>query len=240
MGSTNPLLRCGTDKIICPLSIIRNVGTTITNSILKEREKGEFLDFIDFCKRMYNQGVNKKVIQALIYAGTFNSFGKTKNTLINNLDNIINYVELTKDSSLFEIEQPLIDEFKEYNKDELIKQELDTFGFYLTNHPVSKFKENMHISTLDLEENDGKFIELVLEVNSIKEVVTKQNDVMAFVKSSDEFCQVDLTLFPKIYKDNKNLEIYDIIKIYGRVEKRFDNYQIIVSKIINLTKNKKE
>ena len=43
-----------------------------------------------------------------------------------------------------------------------------------------------------------------------------------------------------INRTNKNLEIYDIIKIYGRVEKRFDNYQIIVSKIINLTKNKKE
>ena len=63
---------------------------------------------------------------------------------------------------------------------------------------------------------------------------------MAFVKSSDEFRQIDLTLFPKIYKDNKNLESYDIIKIYGKVEKRFDNYQIIVSKIINLTKNKEE
>ena len=84
---------------------------------------------------------------------------------------------------------------------------------------------------------NGKFIELILEVNSIKEVVTKNNDVMAFVKSSDEFCQVDLTLFPKTYKDNKNLEKYDIIKIYGKVEKRFNNYQVIVSRIINLKKN---
>ena len=117
------------------------------------------------------------------------------------------------------------------------KNELNSFGFYLTYHPVSKYKENIVTSTLDLEESDGKFIELVLEVNQIKEIVTKNNDVMAFVKSSDEFCQVDLTLFPKVYKENKNLEIYDIIKIYGKVEKRFNNYQIIVSKIINFKKN---
>ena len=63
---------------------------------------------------------------------------------------------------------------------------------------------------------------------------------MAFVKSSDEYKQIDLTLFPKIYNDNKNLENYDIIKVYGKVEKRFDNYQIVVSKIINLKRSDNE
>ena len=37
-----------------------------------------------------------------------------------------------------------------------------------------------------------------------------------------------------------NREIYDIIKVYGKVEKRFDNYQIVVSRIINLTRSKNE
>jgi len=227
-------------EIICPLSIIRNVGTTIGNSIIKERASKPFADFIDFCTRMYGQSVNKKVIISLILSGSFDTFGYNKKTLINNLDNILNYVELSKDSGLIEIEKPIIDEFPEYSKEELIKNELNTFGFYLTYHPVSKYKENVFSNTLSLEESDNKFIELVLEVNSVKEIMTKQNDVMAFVKASDEYCQIDLTLFPKIYKDNKNLENYDIIKVYGRVEKRFDNYQIIVSKIINLTKNNKE
>ena len=75
------------------------------------------------------------------------------------------------------------------------------------------------------------------QFNNIKEVITKKNDVMAFVKASDEYKQIDLTLFPKIYLEHKNIEIYDIIKIYGKVEKRFDNYQIIVSKLINITIN---
>ena len=80
----------------------------------------------------------------------------------------------------------------------------------------------------------------IIPVNNIKEIVTKKNDVMAFIKASDEYKQIDLTLFPKIYKENKNLEVYNIVKIYGKVEKRFDNYQIIVSKIINLTRSKNE
>ena len=63
---------------------------------------------------------------------------------------------------------------------------------------------------------------------------------MAFVKASDEYKQIDLTLFPKVYAENKNLEIKNIVKIYGKVEKRFDNYQIIVSRIINLTRRSNE
>ena len=204
--------------------------------VLKEREKGEFKDFIDFCVRISSSNINKKVLTSLILSGAFNTFGYNKNTLINNIDSILNYVELSKDAGLIKIEPPIIDEYKEFTKDELVKHEFNTFGFYLTYHPVSKYKENIYTNTLYLEEYTNKFIELVLEINSIKEIVTKKNDVMAFVKASDEFKSVDITLFPKVYQENKNIEIYDIIKIYGKVEKRFDNYQIIVSKIIKLNK----
>ena len=228
------------NEIICPLSIIRNVGTNVTNMIIKEREKGLFQDFIDFCIRMTSQSINKKVIISLILSGAFDSFGYNKKTLINNLDNILNYVELSKDSGLIEIEKPIIDEFSEYTKEELIKNEFNTFGFYLTYHPVSKYKKDIYTSTLSLEDYIDKYIELVLETNNIKEIMTKKNDVMAFVKASDEYRQIDLTLFPTLYKENKDLENYDIIKIYGKVEKRFDNYQIVVSKIINLTRSNNE
>lgn len=228
------------NQIICPLSIIRNVGTNVSNMILKEREKGEFKDFINFVSRMSSQSINKKVIISLILSGSFDTFGYNKKTLVNNLDNVLNYVELAKDAGLIKIEPPIIDEFTEYTKDELIKNELNTFGFYLTYHPVSKYKDNIYTNTLSLEEYTNKYIELVLEVNKIKEVITKKNDVMAFVKASDEYKQIDLTLFPQIYNENKSMEIYDIIKIYGKVEKRFDNYQIVVSKIINLTRSNYE
>ena len=224
------------DQIICPLSIIRNVGTSITSSILKERIKGPFIDFIDFVRRMYSQSINKKVIESLILAGTFETFGYNKNTLINNLENIINYAELVSDNTLIELEPPIIDELPEYSKEELIKNEFNTFGFYLSYHPVSKYRTDKTINTLNLEDYVEKYINIILEINNIKEVVTKKNDVMAFVKCSDEFRQIDLTFFPNIYKENQNIEKYDIINVYGKVEKRLDEYQIIVSKIINLKK----
>ena len=77
------------DKAIrCPLSIIRNVGTSIANDIIRERERGKFTDFCDFVLRMYSVGINRKVITSLIEAGSIN-FGYNKNTLIQNLDTIL-------------------------------------------------------------------------------------------------------------------------------------------------------
>ena len=101
-------------------------------------------------------------------------------------------------------------------------------------------RKNNKINTLSLNNYENKYISLVLEVNRIKEIMTKNNDVMAFLKASDEYTQIDLTLFPNIYTKDLSLDINDIIDITGKVEKRFNNYQIVVSKITNLTKESKK
>ena len=222
-------------EIICPLSIIRNVGTNITNQILKEREKGMFLDFTDFCKRMYSKSINEEVITSLILSGSFTSFGYNKKTLINNLDNILTYVDVIKDTNLTTIATPDIFPCEEYSKEELIHNEFNTFGFYLSSHPVSRYKDNHSLNTLLVPNYVNKQITLILEINNIKEIITKKNDVMAFIKASDEYRQIDLTLFPDVYSKNKQLERLNIIKVSGRVEKRLDTYQLVVSNIIKLS-----
>ena len=217
--------------VVCPLTIIKNLGINISSSIIKERENAKYKSFIDFVTRLDKRLINKKTLTSLILSGVFDEFNYNKNTLINNIDNILNYVSLTNDK--YVLEEPIIDEYPELSESELIKNEFITYGFYLTNHPVIKYRENLE-TTLSLPKYENKFIIVVLEIISIKEITTKNNDIMAFIKAEDEFTQIDLTLFPKVYKSNSNLEIYDIIKIYGRVEKRFDKYQIVVSTIKKL------
>lgn len=218
-------------KIICPFGIIKNIGINTINDILIERKKGLFTSFTDFVKRTYHRGINKKILEQLIMSGAFNQFGYNKHTLILNLENILNYAELASDNTLIVLAEPIIDEVAEYTKEELVNQEFNTFGFYLKSHPVSKYKDANAINTLLLDDYNEKYINIVLEVINIKEIMTKKNDVMAFIKASDEYKQIDLTLFPNEYQTYHNLKKHDIINVYGKVEKRFDNYQLIVSKI---------
>ena len=220
--------------IRCPLTIIKNVGVIVINEIIREREKGDFEDFISFTKRLYQSSINKKVLTSLILAGCFDSFGYNKRTLIENLDNVINYAELSKNVGLIDVEKPLIDVYEEYSSDELVKIELDGFGFYLSYHPVSKY--NNKNNSLSIPKLFDHNINIVLLIEYIKEITTKKNDVMAFVRANDEYGTVDLILFPTVYKKYNNINVGDIIDVYGKVERRNDKYQIVVSSINVLNK----
>ena len=217
-------------NIRCPLSIIGSVGASISNDIIKEREKGLFTDFSDFVLRMNKSGVNKRVLTNLINAGAF-PFNDNKKSLTEALDNIINYADIASDMSLIEIEKPVIEVYPEYNKNELINLELKTMGFYLTEHPVGKYRDDYNITSMNISSYFNKNIKLVAMINKIRETTTKNNDIMAFIKVSDEYGDIDLTIFPDTYKKNNNIKENNIIEIVGKVEKRYDKYQIIVNNI---------
>ena len=219
------------DSIICPLSIITNVGSSITKEILKNREKEPYKDFIDFVVKNYSVGINKKVLISLIKSGCFNRFGINEPTLINNLDSIINYAELINDAGMLELTKPTFDTYEDYTEEEKLNNQLSSFGLYLSNHPTNIYKSESDINTKEVSNYFDKIVSMVLEVTNIKEIITKKNDAMAFVTASDEFGEINITLFPNIYKTINKIKRKNIIKIRGRIEKRFDKYQLIVNEL---------
>ena len=54
---------------------------------------------------------------------------------------------------------------------------------------------------------------------------------MAFLTLSDEFSVLDVTLFPKTYSVSSDIRVNNIVKIYGRVERRYDTFQLVASKL---------
>lgn len=219
------------DSIRCPISIIKNVGTTISKEIINERKNSKYKDFIDFVTRNYKTSINKKIITSLINAGCFNSLGNNEQTLINNLDNIINYADISKDAGMLELSRPELIQYEDYTKEEIIDNQLSIFGFYLSEHPASIYKTSNDIETKNISFYFDKNISMTLSIDTIKEVTTKKNDIMAFITASDEFGSISLTMFPKTYKEYNNIKKRDIIKIYGHVEKRYDKYQVIVNSL---------
>jgi len=219
-----------------PLSNIRNVGIVGSDLIIKERENGLYIDIFDFIKRCYGKSVTSKTLESLIYAGVFDSFGYNKNTLINNLDTIINYGELIKDLDREFALEPEIIKYEEYTNKELMEQELNVFGFYLTNNPITelKLKHNNIINLNEIETYFDKNINIIIYVDKIKEVNTSKGDKMAFISGSDELSTSDIVLFPKIYEKFNNVNKGDILFIKGKVEKRFDKHQIVVNNIEKL------
>lgn len=215
-----------------PLLNIKNVGLNAVNIILEKRKENKFKDIFDFTQRVYGKSVSRKTLEALIDAGCFDSFNINKRTLKENLDVIINYSEL---GGIFSDEtlKPVLNEVEEYSKQELIQNELEVFGFYLSEHPVTSYKlkeKCMNLNEIELYFN--KKIITFVSVDRIKEVTTKDNEKMMFIIGSDETSTVDIVAFPKVCK-RTNIKVKDIIRIEGKIEKRFDKYQILVYDITN-------
>lgn len=227
--------KASSDGLILPLSIVKNVGVITINEIIKERNIREFSSFIDFVVRM-KKIVNKKIITNLIYAGCFREF-YNKKTLILNLDNIYNYADLVDVNSIISVEEPIIKEYDEYSNMELIDKENLAIGFYMSTHPVSSYKDINDISINDVPNYYDSLVNIKLYIDKVNEIVTKNNDVMAFVYATDESGEITLTVFKNQYEMYKRLLVKgNIVLIKGLVQRRYDKYQIVLRSMQVLNK----
>lgn len=161
--------------------------------------------------------------------------GYNKKTLLDNLEVIINYGEIGSylEEDIFKPELEIKEEFK---LSELMNKELELFGFYLSNHPVTNYKTKFSksIEIKNAYEYFDKNVEIVIYVERVREIETKKNDKMMFLTGSDELAKIDVIIFPKLYTEINNIEKGDILHVYGKVEKRYDKLQVIASKIENV------
>ncbi len=219
------------NKIIFPLTIIKNLGITSSTEIVNERMNGEFKSFFDFMARTYGQAVNRKVVESLIEVGAFNGFNLNKKAMIKNLDKVIDYAILCKDIDSVLILEPEIESIDDYNDSESLEKEYNSLGFYISSHPVTKYKRDNMVSLNKIEYYFDKNVNIITLIENIKTIVTKNKEKMAFITLSDEFRKVEGIMFPKVYERYMDLKVGSIIKLYGKIEKRLNEYQIIINDV---------
>ncbi len=218
--------------ILFPLSNIKNVGIVTCKDIINSRGDG-FSDIYDCFSKILSRNVNKSTLEALIDVSCFDSFGYNKKTLYYNLDNLINYATLTKDLDPDLVIKPDIEIMDEFSRGELLSNEKASLGFYLSSHPTTIYKSRTSnvVNLADIKNYFGKRVELLVMIDKVRVVNTKNNDRMAFYLASDDTAQTDLTLFPKAYEKYKDIDKGEIVLVKGEVQRRFDKYQIIVNEI---------
>ena len=229
-----PNINLSTDKYIIlnnellfPLSVVRGIGVLTSREIVNERNlNGNFTSYLDFVRRCYKLG--RDVLRNLILSGALDIFNKTRKTLIENLNEAINYAELCYNLDESLVLKPGIEDYEEYSKDELTKQEIALFGFYISNHPTSKYITSNSITSNLLDKYFDKMIEMVLYIERKKEINTKTNEKMMFLNASDSYGTVELVMFPKTYNKFFNIPIPGTYKVYGKVEKRFSKLQLVI------------
>ena len=217
--------------LLLPLNAIHNVGLQSVTDIVEERNKnGKFTDFFNFVSRTYGKSVNKKVIEALIDGDCFRDFGYNHKTLYNMIDSAIDYASLCSDLDEALVMKPNMVVVDEYDDNELMAKELETFGYYVTNHPASKYQDGI-MKLKDMAKFFDKYVNLVVIIGNVRKIKTKKGEDMGFISGSDETDTGDFIVFPKNSELLNTVRNNELVKVRGQVTRRNDKYQIIVSNI---------
>ena len=228
-------------KIRFGLAALKNVGVQLIKGIVEEREEnGAFKDISDFISRTNTTGVNKRAIEALIFSGAFDEFGKKRSQLYAVYEKIVERVNADKknqasgqvsmfdtllkhDDTLTQIDYPNIEELTDAEK---LKREKETAGIYISGHPLDKFlhkfqefnfntqllKEYEEEKTYDEEGNE-------IEVESAQEEILTDGMEVNFGGMVAEI--------KKVYtrRDNKEMAILTVEDLFGTVDVMVFNVQ---------------
>lgn len=207
------------------LGAVKGVGGGAVEAIVEAREDGPFESIHNFCERVDLRRVNKRVVEALIKCGTFDSFGDKRAQFMAALEEAMEYgqkVQREKESgqeSLFGSEEIVtqsghaygqLPDVEEWPENVLLTNEKEAIGFYITGHPLARHSDAIkRFSTCDtaglIERTDKEEVSVCGIVTGIKILNTRKGDRMAFVTLEDLSGFVELVVFPETYTQNAEL-----------------------------------
>ncbi len=202
------------------LGAIKNVGFEAISNIVKEREKnGKFKSLLDFIYRVDAKDVNKLQLEGLTKAGVFDEFDTDRSKIFNSIPKIIQQIKninLDKNnnqSNLFDETENFKDEFEfaisePWSQKELLSEEFKALGFYISNHPLSEFKDILNqldiISYDQFYNNNAKDGTVAGTIMSIQEKKSAKGTPYAIIKFSDEKGEFELFVFAETLINNRS------------------------------------
>jgi len=226
------------------LYAIKNVGEEAVNEILKKRP---YKSFIDFCSKVDTKKVNKKTIEALIKAGAFDSLEPNRAKLMHNLSSALSVANQAKFSTLFKQGALLsldktftLEEAPPWDLDEKLNFEKEALGFYLTDHPMKRFRRWINIfSPYNMEKlkevQVGTKVLVAGVISEIKVKSTKNGDKMAILKIEDEKAILKALTFPELYKQYLHLFTEGAMLWFkGEIDKEDENSILLIEDVSEL------
>jgi DNA polymerase-3 subunit alpha len=250
-GSTIGSIRFG-------LAAVKNVGVSAIEAIIEARDaKGAFTSIIDFCKKVDQRKVNRRVIEALIKCGGFDFSGARRAQMMDGLDMIIDEgskhqeQEAIGQFSIFDSidthRDPSLPNVPEWKENQLLAFEKESVGFYLSGHPLAAFEADMkrfaNVTTETLETTqDGKEVTICGIIADMKIKITKKSqEKMAILNLEDLSGTVEVVIFPDLYKTSQHLLLTDTpLIVAGQLDKSEQGNKIKALRLHLLTEVKKK
>ena len=227
------------------LDAIKNVGEGPVEAVLQARGGTPFKSLADFTDRCDLRKVNRRGLECLVKVGALDDFGE-RGLLLAAVDNILHASTSTHEAA--EIGQMTLFGAEEVaNEDilggispearptpkEILEWEKELVGVYVSSHPLQQMTVDlMNVithNTVDVtEELVGKAVCVAGMIAEVRTITTKKGDTMAFARLEDLTGSVDVTVFPKLFKEQKPLwATGKIVVIYGKADVRNGRVSVV-------------
>ena len=237
------------------LNAVKNVGRNLIENVVAERKNKPYTSLYDFCKRMHGNELNRRAVECLIKAGAFDRMGNNRHSHVEAVEGILKSIEtdsrrnLDGQLDLFSVmsggaqddaseDTYEIKQLPEYSHKELLQQEKEVSGLYLSGHPLDAYREQSAkvashtikaLTGEDAHVKDGERVRIVCAVVKNRMMTTKSNSMMAFTSVEDLTGTMEVIVFPKVldlFRDA--LRENAVVVIDGRLSVREDE----VSKLL--------
>ena len=132
---------------------------------------------------------------------------------------------------------PPLPNIPEWDQNERLKHERELTGFYISSHPLARYEATIQAlataSTVSLPDlSDGREVKLCGIITTVKNMLTKKGDRMAYLTLEDLVGVVEIIVFPDLYKQAADLVVPErIVRITGTVDRGDKGTKIRGSKI---------
>ncbi|WP_429884875.1 DNA polymerase III subunit alpha [Geoalkalibacter halelectricus] len=237
------------------LGAVKGVGSAALEIITEVRGEAPFSSLHDFCERVNLQKVNKKVIEALIKCGAFDSLGGRRAQYMEALEDAMEAGQRVQreramgQESLFGMEEIVsaggnghgqLPDLEEWPDKVLLSFEKEALGFFITGHPLARYRDTIkRFATCDAsslsDRADKEEVKVCGIVSAVKELTTKKGDRMAFATLEDLSGLVELVLFPEVYQAGADLiKGEEPILVSGSLDVGEETCKLMVSEVIAL------
>ena len=231
------------------LNAVKNVGRNLIENVVRERRNKPYTSLYDFCKRMHGNELNRRSVECLIKAGAFDRLGNNRHSHVEAVEGILKSIEtdtrrnLDGQLDLFSVmsggEQDAAQEDRyeirqlpEYSHAELLQQEKEVSGLYLSGHPLDAYREKSarigshtikDLTGEDAHVTDGERVRVVCAVVKNRMMTTKSNSMMAFTSVEDLTGTMEVIVFPKVLDTFRDaIRENAVVVIDGRLSVRED------------------
>ena len=256
-----PVIEKDEGSIRFGMASIKGVGEGAAQIIIEERQaNGPYENFSDFIVRNEKKAVNRRVMEALIKTGGFDSLGEDRATLLDGLESTLAEAESARhdlETGQFTIFDMLGDEVGVADEDKLgnnsrkiepmgmtekLRYEKEMLGFYISGHPMDAYAgideaiDSFHHPDELINFDDRSTFRLSGIVSNLAIKYTrKHSKQMAVFNLATRTHSYEMIMFPDPYaREGARLEDGKLALIHGLVGRRNGEISLAARNIFDL------